>query len=114
VRGISVSCEMDESVDELSRGAALCIYRIAQEALGNVAKHANAKHVQVRLKRSDGNVSLTVADDGMGFVPNAPSGGLGLINMRERARQLNGTFEFDGKPGTGTTIRVTVPFRPTS
>jgi signal transduction histidine kinase len=114
VRGISVSCEMDESVDELSRGAALCIYRIAQEALGNVAKHANAKHVQVRLKRCDGNVSLTVADDGMGFVPNAHSGGLGLINMRERARQLNGTFEFDSKPGTGTTIRATVPFRPTS
>ena len=47
VRGISVSCELDKGVGEVSRGAALSIYRVAQEALGNVAKHANAKHVQV-------------------------------------------------------------------
>jgi signal transduction histidine kinase len=114
VRGIPVSCELDESLEELSRGAALCIYRVAQEALGNVAKHANAKRVQVRLSRSDGNVTLTIADDGIGFVPNARSGGLGLINMRERVHQLNGTFEFDSKPGLGTTVRAIVPFRPVS
>ena len=114
MRGIPVSCEVDEMVADLSRGAALVLYRIAQEALGNVAKHAKAKHVQVRLGRLDGNVTLTIADDGIGFVPNARSGGLGLINMRERVRQLNGTFEFDSKPGLGTTIRASVPFRPTS
>jgi len=101
VRGIPVSCELDESLEELSRGAALCIYRVAQEALGNVAKHANAKHAQVRLSRSDGNVTLTIADDGIGFVHNVHSGGLGLINMRERVRQLNGTFEFDASQDSG-------------
>ena len=114
MRGIPVSCEVDEKLANLSRGAALVLYRIAQEALGNVAKHSKAKQVEVRLSRVDGNVTLTVADDGIGFVPNAHPGGLGLINMRERVRQLNGTFEFDSKPGVGTTVRATVPFRPTA
>jgi len=106
----------DENVDELSPGAALCIYRIAQEALGNVAKHANARHVEVRLTRSNGTVCLLVSDDGVGFDSgrDEASGGLGLINMRERVRQLNGTFTFDSEPGRGTTVKAEVPFRPAS
>ena len=116
LRGIPIAYQADESVEELSPGAALCIYRIAQEALGNVAKHAKAKQVEVRLTRSDGRVCLVVADDGVGFNPDGSgkSGGLGLINMRERVRQLNGTFEFDSKPGHGTTVKAEVPFRPAS
>ena len=116
LRGIPIAYQADESVEELSPGAALCIYRIAQEALGNVAKHAKAKQVEVRLTRSDGRVCLVVADDGVGFNPDGSgkSGGLGLINMRERVRQLNGTFEFDSKPGRGTTVKAEVPFRPAS
>jgi two-component system sensor histidine kinase UhpB len=111
VRGIPVSYEADESVDELSPWAALCIYRIAQEALGNVAKHSRANQVEVRLSPSDGNVCLSVSDDGVGFSPSDKSGGLGLINMRERVHQLNGTFEFESEPGRGTTVRVAIPFR---
>ena len=116
VRGFPVSCETDESVKELSPGAALCIYRIAQEALGNAAKYSEAKKVEVRLTRSDGRVCLSVSDDGVGCTPNqiGKSGGLGLINMRERVHQLDGTFEFDSEPGHGTTVRVTVPFRAAS
>ena len=116
VRGFPVSCETDESVKELSPGAALCIYRIAQEALGNAAKYSEAKKVEVRLTRSDGRVCLSVSDDGVGCTPNqiGKSGGLGLINMRERVRQLDGTCEFDREPGHGTTVRVTVPFRAAS
>jgi len=114
LRGLPISYEADEKVDELSPGAALCIYRIAQEALGNVAKHAQAKQVEVRLTRSNGNVCLAVSDDGIGFDPNQESGGLGLINMRERVRQLNGTFAFESEPGRGTTVKVEVPFRPAS
>ncbi|MGO9841357.1 MAG: two-component regulator propeller domain-containing protein [Candidatus Acidiferrales bacterium] len=115
-RGIPISYKADESVDELSPGAALCIYRVAQEALGNVAKHAKAKQVEVRLTRSDNRVCLSVSDDGVGFSTDGSekSGGLGLINMRERVRQLNGTFEFDSAPGRGTTVKVEVPFRPSS
>lgn len=116
VRGLSVSCETDESVNELSPGAALSIYRIAQEALGNAAKHSQAKRVEVRLTRDKGRVSLSVSDDGIGCAPNqiGKSGGLGLINMRERVLQLNGTFEFDSQPGHGATVRASVPLRPAS
>ena len=114
LRGIPIAYQADESVEELSPGAALCIYRIAQEALGNVAKHAQAKQAKVRLTRSDGRVCLSVSDDGVGFNPDGSgkTGGLGLINMRERVRQLNGTFEFKSEPGRGTTVKAEVPFRP--
>ena len=116
VRGLAVSCETDDSVRELSSGAALCLYRITQEALGNAAKHSQARKVEVRLARSDSRVFLSVSDDGVGFVPGqiGKSGGLGLINMRERVLQLDGTFEFDSDPGRGTTVKVEIPFRPKS
>jgi len=111
--GIPVSCDADEDIGDLSRGAALALFRIVQEALGNAAKHARARKVSVRMKRSDGAVSLVVSDDGVGFDPGrlGTSGGLGLVMMRERATQLNGQFEFDSAPGRGTTIRVVIPFR---
>jgi signal transduction histidine kinase/ligand-binding sensor domain-containing protein len=111
--GIPVSCNADERVGDLSRGAALALFRILQEALGNAAKHAAAKRITVRLTRSESDVSLTVSDDGVGFdrTQLASGGGLGLVMMRERASQLNGTFEFESAPKRGTTIRVVVPFR---
>jgi len=113
VRGVPVSCETDASIEELSPGAALCLYRIAQEALGNAAKYSQARNVEVRLKRTNGHVALSVSDNGVACTPDhvAKSGGLGMINMRERVLQLKGTFEFDSEPGRGTTVRVTVPFR---
>jgi signal transduction histidine kinase len=110
VRGIPVSCEADESVNELAPGSALCLFRIAQEALGNIAKHARARQVKLQLRRSNGNVCLSVSDDGVGFSRDEKTGGLGLVNMRERVHQLNGTFEFDSEPGRGTRVRATVPF----
>jgi signal transduction histidine kinase len=111
--GIAVACDADDSARDLSRGAALALYRIVQEALGNAAKHAAAKHIIVRLTRADSQVSLTVSDDGIGFDRSrlGTSGGLGLIMMRERASQLNGKFEFESAPGRGTTITVAIPFR---
>jgi signal transduction histidine kinase len=114
IHGIPISYKGDESLNELSPGTALCIYRIAQEALGNVANHAKAKQVEVRLTRSDDRVCLLISDDGVGFDSNRNEGsaGLGLINMRERVSQLNGSFEFESQPGRGTRVRVEVPFRP--
>lgn len=116
VRGLAVTCETDESVNELSPGAALCLYRIAQEALGNAAKYSQAKKVEVRLTRSNGTVCLSVSDDGVGCAPSqiARSGGLGVINMRERVLQLHGNFEFESTPGHGTRVKAEVPFRPAS
>src|SRR5258705_14008144 len=111
--GIPIVCEADERVGDLSRGTALALFRIVQEALGNAAKHAAAKRIVVRLNRSDSVVSLTVTDDGVGFDRTrvAVGGGLGLVMMRERASQMNGTFECESARGRGTTIRVVVPFR---
>ena len=116
VRGFPVSYEADQTVQGLSPGAALCLYRIAQEALGNAAKHSEAKKVEVRLVRVDGRVRLSVSDDGVGCDPSqvGKSGGLGLINMRERVLQLDGTLEFDSIPGRGSTVKVEIPFRPAS
>jgi signal transduction histidine kinase/ligand-binding sensor domain-containing protein len=111
VRGLNVSCETDESVEKLSPEAALCLYRVAQEALGNAAKYSEAKKIEVRLTQSDGHVCLCVSDDGIGCTPSKKSGGLGLINMRERVLQLDGTFEFDSEPGRGTTVKVKIPFQ---
>jgi signal transduction histidine kinase len=116
VRGLLVSCEADESVSELSPGVALSVYRIAQEAIGNAAKHSQAMQIEVRLSRSDGRVWLSLSDDGVGCASDQirKSGGLGVINMRERVLQLDGTFQFGSTPGQGTTVRVIVPFRSVS
>jgi signal transduction histidine kinase len=111
--GIPVACDADDAARDLSRGAALALFRIAQEALANAAKHAHATGIAVRLTRSADVVSLRVSDDGAGFDPGSlgKRGGLGLVMMRERASQLNGTFEFESAPGHGTTITVVIPFR---
>ena len=110
--GIPVSCEVEASLADLSEGSGLALYRIAQEALGNAAKHAAPTRVELRLTRAGRDVVLTIADDGRGRDPGqVDRGGLGLVNMRERARQLGGTFELDSRPGRGTTVRVAVPFR---
>jgi signal transduction histidine kinase/ligand-binding sensor domain-containing protein len=111
--GIAVVCGAGDGLDTLSRGAALALFRIIQEALGNAAKHAHAARISVQLMRSGEVVTLSVSDDGAGFDRSrlSASGGLGLIMMRERAGQLNGTFEFNTAPGRGTAIKVVIPFR---
>jgi signal transduction histidine kinase len=108
-----VSCEADDGLDALSRGAALALFRIMQEALGNAVKHARPARMTVHLTRSGDVVTLRLSDDGAGFDRSrlSTSGGLGLIMMRERASQLNGTFEFDTAPGRGTVITIQIPFR---
>jgi signal transduction histidine kinase/ligand-binding sensor domain-containing protein len=111
--GIPVSCETDPAVDDLSRGSALALFRILQEALGNAAKHAQAAQITVQLARAGALVSLVIADDGVGFDRHRLPAmrGLGLITMRERAGQLSGRLEVQSAPGRGTTVRVVMPFR---
>src|ERR671932_1501680 len=86
------------------------LFRLAQEALNNVLKHAHARHVCVRLDLTGDQVVVEVADDGVGFEPSSPEAeGYGLPSMRERAERLGGTVEIDSGPGAGTRVRVEVP-----
>jgi PAS domain S-box-containing protein len=93
--------------------AALCLYRITQEALGNVIKHSGARHADVDLLgRADG-IDLRVVDDGRGFDTASTSGheGLGLVSMRERLRLVDGEITIDSFPAGGARIEVRVPLR---
>jgi signal transduction histidine kinase len=89
------------------------LYRIAQEALNNVVKHARAQRVEIRIQGEDGLVQLTVTDNGRGFVPPAngelESGGMGLKTMRERAEGVRGTMSLNSQPAQGTTIEIKIP-----
>jgi signal transduction histidine kinase len=88
--------------------AEAAMYRVAQEALHNALRHAGAGQVGVRLARTPRLVSLEVSDDGHGFVPEAPSGGVGLASMRERASAAGGRLTIRSGPA-GTRVRMTVP-----
>lgn len=89
------------------------LYRIAQEALNNIIKYAQASCVNVLLEHRDGHAALIVEDDGSGFdserLLSGDGDGLGLIGMRERASSVGGTFEIESKPDEGTTIYVRIP-----
>jgi signal transduction histidine kinase len=97
----------------LSRDRALILFRIAQEALRNVAKHSGATSAEVALEVQPSSLSLRIKDNGRGFETPEPgrSTGLGLISMTERARLVGGQFNIWSAPGKGTTIRVHVPIR---
>jgi len=91
------------------------VYRIAQEAVSNVCKHARANHIDVVLSEYDGGVLVEIKDDGVGFDATrsrqAPPGHLGLLVMQERAEQSGGWFSVESEPGTGTTVRYCVGSR---
>ncbi|MGH9269407.1 MAG: sensor histidine kinase, partial [Acidimicrobiales bacterium] len=113
---------VDADVDaELAGACALAahvevaVYRIAQEALQNVAKHARASRVEVRLAPHDGGLALVVADDGQGFDMGGPAGAratFGLAGMNERAELIGGRLVVTSSPGEGTTVALWVPTRP--
>jgi len=88
------------------------LYRVAQESLGNVARHAKASLVEVELTDEDRGLALSVRDNGIGFDPvrtNAGGGGLGLVSMKERLHLVQGTLEVRSAPGQGTAVRAWVP-----
>jgi PAS domain S-box-containing protein len=89
----------------------VALFRIAQEGLRNIERHANAQHGHVTLSFQPSSVLLTVEDDGQGFDPLVAmtGGGLGLLGMRERAELAGGTFEVDAAPGAGVRLRVSLP-----
>ena len=89
---------------------AICLYRITQEALRNVGKHSNAREASIRIHHKRDGIELTIIDKGVGFNLNfAPTKGLGLVSMEERAQIVQGHFHIESLPGEGTAIRITVP-----
>jgi signal transduction histidine kinase len=107
--GLHVRLEVQGEPD-LSQPAKEALYRVAQEALHNAAKHARARTLDVALELGDQEVCLTVADDGRGFDPCGEfPGHLGLQSMRERAAALGGTLDIQSKPGRGTTLSAHIP-----
>jgi len=87
------------------------VYRLVQEALTNVIKHAHASHVDVSATEGEGEVRISIRDDGEGFDPSVAADGRGLTGMRERIELFGGSIEVSSKPGEGTEIAATVPLR---
>ena len=109
--GIECRVALPETSPAIDPGRATALYRIAQEALTNVARHAGATRVTIALARNDSHLSLEVRDNGRGIDAgqlSAPSS-LGIVGMRERALLLGGEFNIAGDPGCGTSVRAVVP-----
>jgi two-component system sensor histidine kinase UhpB len=107
--------EVAGELADLAEGVTLTVYRVVQEGLNNVAKHASARRVSMRLERaapganSADLVIVTVADDGVGVDTKIPTQGLGLIGMRERVAALAGRLEVSSAPGSGFELKVAIP-----
>ena len=107
---VEITTELGEEPD-LSLDAKEALYRIAQEALHNVARHAGATRVDLRLERAEGEWRLEVSDNGRGFDPGGDyPGHLGLKSMRERAERIGAELRIESRPGAGSSLRVRLPW----
>ncbi len=113
VEGIPTSFRATDDVDEPAQALSLCLYRVAQEALRNVARHSSAGSVAVELRAAGGGLELAVQDDGVGFDPNRKQGrpSLGLAGMRQRLSLVGGELLIDSAPGGGTSIVARAPLK---
>ncbi|HKB73423.1 MAG TPA: ATP-binding protein, partial [Burkholderiales bacterium] len=112
--GIAVAVRGSEPAVRPALQVEIALFRIAQEALNNVAKHARARRVEIALDHANGECVMSVQDDGVGFdgvedAPDKPKPGLGMVTMRERAQAVGGHFEVQGLPDRGTQLTVRVP-----
>ena len=112
---INITLDITDIDHFFSQEAQIIVYRVLQEALTNIGKHAKAKNVSVVIKNHDGRVSFSVEDDGIGFdvlraaMVNPDERGLGLTIMDERARMLEGYLEIWSEKGKGTRISFHIP-----
>jgi signal transduction histidine kinase len=110
--GIKTVLVCEELPTSLREDTATVLYRVVQESLSNIAKHANACRVEIELITDDQALDLSIRDNGCGFDVESSGRvrkGMGLMNMKERVRSVQGTFDLWSQPGQGTRIRVTVP-----
>jgi len=109
--GLTVTFEATGELATVPPDVSLCLYRVTQEGLGNVARHATAHQARVTVSRGGNGVVLTIHDDGSGFdlVAARRGHGLGLISVDERVRLMGGHLTIDSTPQRGTELRITVP-----
>jgi two-component system sensor histidine kinase UhpB len=104
--GIEAELVEEGDFSDLDSDVQLVVYRVAQEALSNAARHSGAERIEVELRRAGETVELDVADDGRGFAFEQSEHGLGIAGMRERALLLGAELTIESRPGNGTTVRL--------
>jgi signal transduction histidine kinase len=112
--GIAVAVHADERSVQPAPQVQIALFRIAQEALNNIAKHAGARHAEIALDEENGDCVMSVRDDGIGFdvgenTSDRAKAGIGMVTMRERSQAVGGRFEVQALPGHGTRLTVRVP-----
>lgn len=109
-QGLRVDCSIGDLPAGMAPAVTVCLFRVVQEALRNIVRHAGAHSARVSLAPNDGGLQLLVTDDGVGFEPRmGHSAGLGIASMRERVREVGGKFSIRSVPGAGTTVQAWVP-----
>jgi signal transduction histidine kinase len=108
--GIPIGFIHDAVSENLPLEIALCLYRVAQESIHNVIKHAGGTHAEVRIRVRGDELRMAITDDGVGFDADSPQGtsSLGFVSMKERVRLVNGTLKIDSQPSKGTRVEVIV------
>ncbi len=112
--GVAVTVEI-EPVNRMPEHIEVSLFRVIQEAINNIGKHANAKHAHIRLARQDSKVSVMISDDGKGFnadrvmESSVHGNNVGLLGMQERVRLLNGSIQIHSQEGAGTEISIDIP-----
>jgi PAS domain S-box-containing protein len=109
--GLSVRCDLEDILEPKPENVAVCLLRIAEEALGNVLKHSGVDQAVIVLSKRDGGYFLAIRDAGCGFNTSARSNGLGLVSIRERVRAVEGSLIIRSRRNEGTEVVVWIPFQ---
>ncbi|MBZ5498801.1 MAG: hypothetical protein LAP85_20585 [Acidobacteriia bacterium] len=108
--GIPAKVEVEGALEGLSDKLRTCVYRVVQESLTNCARHAHTKNVRVTVHSNNGNLAITIQDDGVGFDPaGSARRGIGLVGMEERVRELGGTMKISSQRNQGTRLEIAIP-----
>jgi signal transduction histidine kinase len=105
---LDITLVADDAADDLPEKHKTCVYRVVQEALNNCAKHSRAMQVRVLVRRDDGELTVTVQDDGVGFDPGRERG-LGLLGIAERIERVDGLLSIRSASGHGTVLSARLP-----
>src|SRR5579871_1249434 len=108
---VSVELETLPPDDRLPPGTPEMLFRVVQEAFSNIARHARAQRVQLKLYQKKNALRLDIQDDGQGFDPSSARQGMGLPNINERIKQVGGTMDLSSQPGEGTSLHLRIPLR---